>query len=86
MFYDVCRQNEVIHFVPAPGLPVGDLRILTITLKHTVLVQADNEANADFLILPNTGACSCSYEFTYLTMFCHSYAIASVCEKYVDCG
>lgn len=58
MFYDVCRQGEVIRFVAAPGLPSGDLRIVTITLKHTILVSAENQANADFLVLPNTGACT----------------------------
>lgn len=77
MFYDVCRQGEVIRFVPAPGLPSNDLRILTITLKHTVLVNAEEEATADFLILPNTGVYVCGITkvlfYLHLQLCYHPY-------------
>lgn len=60
MFYDTCRQGCVVRFVPAPGLPTQDLRILTINLKHTLLMDVD-ENEGDVLVLPNTAMLSPLY-------------------------
>lgn len=53
MFYDTCRAGCIIRFVPAPGVPTQDLRLLTINLKHTLLMDVDEE-EGDVLVLPNT--------------------------------
>lgn len=53
MFYDTCRAGCIVRFVPAPGVPTQDLRILTINLKHTLLMDVD-EDEGDVLVLPNT--------------------------------